>query len=126
MEFRDSDTGSFETDNDSADLDFQPNSESDFSSNSTLSETDQSTFTSDANIDIDVAVYGDVLDDTARHDLSLKMISKRKSNSKIWSYFGNLLYKRVLISKVSDKLYCKICFNAGNLKRYLPTHFFVT
>lgn len=38
---------------------------------------------SDANIDIDVVVYGGVLDDTARHDLSLKMISQLKSNSKI-------------------------------------------
>lgn len=118
MDSIDSDADEFHTDNDSADSDYQPNSDSDYTT--TVSETDQTV--SDTNIDIEID--SGVIDDTVRHDLSLKTVSKPKSNSKIWNYFGFLLYKLVLVSKVSHRVYCKICSDAGSLKRYTKTREF--
>lgn len=108
MESFDSDADEFQVDDDSADLDYNPNNDCDYSTrNSTASEVN----------DVDNAVESGALDETVRQDLSLKTVSKCKSNSKVWSYFGNMLYKKVAISKVSNKVYCKICFDAGQLKR---------
>lgn len=66
----------------------------------------------------DIAVETGIIEDTIQQDLSLKIVSKSKSNSKVWNYFGHLLFKQVLISRVSNKVYCKICFDTGHLKRY--------
>lgn len=122
MDSSDSDADEFQIDNDSADLDYQPNSDSDYTNNatSTASETDQTL--GDTNIEFEID--SGVIDDTVRHDLSLKTVLKPKSNSKIWNYFGFLLYKLVLVSKVSHRVYCKICFDAGSLKRYTKTREF--
>lgn len=81
-----------------------------------MSEADRST--TDENIDI--VIESGIIDDTVLHDLSLQEVSKSKLNSsKTWKYFGNLLYKTVLISKVSKRVYCRKCFEALSLKRYL-------
>lgn len=110
------DSDDFQTDNDSADPDFEPSSAIDSTSNSVINETDQST--TDENIDI--VIESGIIDETVLHDLSLQAVSKRKLNSsKTWNYFGNLLYKTVLISKVSKRVYCRKCFDALSLKRYL-------
>lgn len=113
MNSSDSDADDFQSDEDS---EYLPSSESDGTSMSIISETYENTSTSDGTLDI--PVDSGIFDRMLRHDLSLKIVLKPKSTSKIWNYFGYLLYKLVLISKVSNKVYCKICFDSGYLKRY--------
>lgn len=107
----------YQTDNDSNGLDYQYQlSESDLTDISTGSETDRSAV---SNVDVAPSGYDGVIDNIVRPNLSIKMTQKRKSKSEIWNYFGKLLYKQILVSKVSDKLYCKICFDENIFKRYI-------
>lgn len=116
MGFIESEADEFQTDEDS---DYVPSTESDGTSNSTINGTDENSSMSDVNLDDVVALVNDgALDETIGHDLSLRTVSKRRSTSQIWKYFGHLLYKLATISKVSNKLFCKICFDTGCLKRY--------
>lgn len=97
----------FLTDNDSEDATYEPN-ESDYGGTS-IDDSAQSI--------TDVTFENGIVDETALSDLSLKTISKTKSNSKVWDSYGTLLYKQKIISKVANKVYCKFCFNNGCLKR---------
>lgn len=103
-----SSSSSYESDHD-ADPDYRPNSDSSAFSSSSEQGTNETVS------DIEDIVASGVL--LPQHAFSLQIVSKPKSNSKIWDHFGYLRYKKVAVSKVSNRIFCKECFDTGHLKR---------